>query len=120
MDGCFVFCHDVNRHRSGNGFKSITIDLTSNVAGTRTTKIYAGIWTAVLIATLAILQIYVLQFGWWHMAIYAGAFVVLPLLFVLTKLGKATATKDYAQLSSNTKLIMFTGILSMIFFRFYF
>ena len=90
------------------------------VAGTRTTKIYAGIWTAVLIATLAILQIYVLQFGWWHMAIYAGAFVVLPLLFVLTKLGKAIATKDYAQLSSNTKLIMFTGILSMIFFRFYF
>ena len=90
------------------------------VAGTRTTKIYAGIWVAVLMATLAILQVYVLQFGWWHMVIYGVALVIIPLLFVLTKLGKAVGAKDYARLSSTTKLIMFAGILSMIFFRFYF
>jgi len=90
------------------------------VAGTRTTKIYAGIWMAVLIATLAILQVYVLQFGWWHMVVYGIAFVIFSLLFALMKLRNAITAKDYSHLSRTTKWIMFAGILSMIFFRFYF
>ena len=90
------------------------------VAGVRTTKIYAGTWMAVLIGTLAVLQIYVLQFGWWPSVVYAAVLVIFPLLLALIKLRGATSTKAFGELSSLTKWIMLAGILSMIFFRFYF
>lgn len=90
------------------------------VTGIRTTKIYTGIWISVLIGTLAVLQVYVLQFGWWPSVIYAVLLVIFPLFVSLQRLRKATQVKDFAQLSNMTKLIMLAGILSMIFFRFYF
>jgi 4-hydroxybenzoate polyprenyltransferase len=90
------------------------------VAGVRTTKLYAAIWIAVLIAALAILQVYVLQFGWWPSVVYAALLVIFPLLSTFLKLRKAVSVADFAKLSSTTKWIMLTGILSMIFFRFYF
>lgn len=90
------------------------------VAGVKATKIYCATWLVVLIATLGILQVYVLQFGWWPAVLYSVLLVILPLLYSLAKLKKATYTKDFAQLSSYTKLIMLAGILSMIFFSFYF
>jgi 4-hydroxybenzoate polyprenyltransferase len=90
------------------------------VAGVRTTKIYAAIWISVLVAMLVILQFYVLQFGWWFSVLYAVALVILPLFMVLIKLRTAVATADFADLSRRTKWIMLSGILSMIFFLFYF
>jgi 4-hydroxybenzoate polyprenyltransferase len=90
------------------------------VTGIRTTKIYAGIWISVLIAALAVLQFYVLQFGWWPSVIYAVVLVILPLVSSLFKLREAIHVRDFAQLSSRTKLIMLAGILSMVFFLFYF
>jgi 4-hydroxybenzoate polyprenyltransferase len=90
------------------------------VAGIRTTKIYTAVWMGVLISTLAILQIYVLQFGWWPSALYGFFLVILPLLSALQKLRRAYRTRDFAVLSSTTKWIMLSGILSMIFFLFYF
>jgi 4-hydroxybenzoate polyprenyltransferase len=90
------------------------------VVGVRTTKIYTGTWIAVLIGTLAVLQFYVLQFGWWPSVVYALLFVILPLLYTLLQLRKAVRSQDFARLSSYTKWIMLAGILSMIFFRFYF
>lgn len=90
------------------------------VAGVRTTKIYAAVWICVLVATLVILQFYVLQFGWWPSVIYNILLVIVPLLGALQKLQKAYRTRDFADLSSRTKWVMLTGILSMIFFLFYF
>ena len=90
------------------------------VTGVRTTKVYAGIWMTVLVAALLVLQFYVLQFGWWPSVIYAVLLVIVPLVSSLLKLRKAVATKQFAKLSSATKWIMLAGILSMIFFRFYF
>ena len=90
------------------------------VTGIRTTKIYTGIWISVLIGALAILQFYVLQFGWWPSVIYAVLLVIAPLIKTLSKLQKAVLVKDFAELSHLTKLIMLSGILSMIFFCFYF
>jgi 4-hydroxybenzoate polyprenyltransferase len=90
------------------------------VAGVRTTKIYCAIWLVVLIATLAILQVYILQFGWWPAVLYSGLLVITPLIVTLIKLRKAVSTKDFAQLSSYTKWIILSGILSMVFFSFYF
>ena len=89
------------------------------VAGIRTTKVYAAIWIGVLIATLLILQFYVLQFGWIVSVIYAMAFVIVPLVLALKRLRRATRTADFAALSNRTKWIMLTGILSMLFFLFY-
>lgn len=90
------------------------------VAGIRTTKIYTGVWITVLLATLLILQIYVLQFGWWPSAVYSLLLVILPLASVIQKLRTASAKADFARLSSLTKRIMLAGILSMLFFAIYF
>ena len=90
------------------------------VTGVRTTKMYAGIWIVVLVAALAILQVYVLQFGWWPSVVYAVLLVIIPLVISLLRLVKATSVQDFAKLSSATKLTMLAGILSMIFFCFYF
>jgi 4-hydroxybenzoate polyprenyltransferase len=90
------------------------------VAGIKATKIYAAVWGVVLVASLLVLQLYILQFRWWPAVIYSIVFVILPLVYMLFKLAKATGTKDYSELSKITKLIMFSGILSMVFFRIYF
>lgn len=90
------------------------------VAGINTTKIYTAVWLVVLIATLIILQLYVLQFGWWVSVVYAFALVIVPLFLLLKDLRKAATKAEFGRLSSLTKRIMLAGILSMIFFAFYF
>lgn len=92
------------------------------VAGVRSTKIYLTVWIVVLFAALVVLQLYVLQFRppWWYAIIYSVVFVILPLAWLFLKLYRANTTAAYAELSGWSKFIMFTGILSMIFFRLYF
>ncbi len=90
------------------------------IFGVRTTKIYALIWVVVLTGALLILQLYILQFGWWIAVLYSVLLVILPLLYTVSKLIKASTIPDFAYLSQLTKWIMFTGIVSMIFFRIYF
>jgi 4-hydroxybenzoate polyprenyltransferase len=90
------------------------------VAGIRTTKVYVTIWTVVLLAALIILQLYILQFRWWYAIAYSVFLVIAPLIYLLIKIPKAVTMSDFANLSRLSKLIMFTGILSMIFFRIYF
>ncbi|HEU4469957.1 MAG TPA: geranylgeranylglycerol-phosphate geranylgeranyltransferase [Flavisolibacter sp.] len=90
------------------------------VAGIRTTKVYVTIWLVVLIAALIVLQLYVLQFGWWLAIGYSVLLVVAPLVYLLIKVFRSEQTADFAYLSRLSKIIMLTGILSMIFFRMYF
>jgi 4-hydroxybenzoate polyprenyltransferase len=90
------------------------------IAGIRSTKIYVGIWAVVLLAALIILQLYVLQFQWWYAIAYSFILVILPLAYLLYKLPKATTVSEFSRLSNFSKLMMFTGIVSMIFFRIYF
>jgi 4-hydroxybenzoate polyprenyltransferase len=89
------------------------------VWGINATKVFVAVWTIVLIAALIILQLYVLGMGWWLSALYCLILIILPLCLVLKKLYDAKQSSDYHQISSLVKLIMFTGILSMLFFRFY-
>jgi 4-hydroxybenzoate polyprenyltransferase len=89
------------------------------VAGIRATKIYVVIWCVVLIASLVIFQLYVLQFLWWYEILYGFVFVIFPLTYLVWKLSKAKQSNEFAFLSRLSKLIMLTGILSMIFFAFY-
>lgn len=90
------------------------------VAGIRTTKIYVAIWSVVFLAALIILQLYILQFQWWYDVVYGILFIVAPLVYLILGLSKANKSSDFRKLSNVSKFIMFTGILSMIFFRFYF
>lgn len=87
--------------------------------GINTSKVFVSVWLVVLIAALGIVQVYVLQFKWWWSAGYCILFIIFPLLYIFKNLLKANTSRDYHKLSSLIKLTMFTGILSMIFFRIY-
>lgn len=87
--------------------------------GLNASKVFVAVWIVVLIAVLTILQLYVLSFGWWHSALYCFALIIAPLVWILQKLFAAQSVQDFHRLSTVVKLVMFTGILSMLFFRFY-
>lgn len=89
------------------------------VWGINASKVFVAVWIVVLIASLVILQIYVLGLGWWLSAAYCILLIVAPLIIVLRLLFKAQNAKQFHQISTIVKLIMFTGIVSMLFFKFY-
>jgi 4-hydroxybenzoate polyprenyltransferase len=89
------------------------------VWGVNATKVYVAVWLIVLIAILLVLQVYVLQFKWWLAVAYNVPAVIFPLAVILLKLKTSNTTADYHKLSSLTKLVIFTGILSMVFFYIY-
>lgn len=91
------------------------------VLGLNATKVFVAVWLIVLIAALVIIQFYVLQFGWvfWLSALYCVLFIVTPLIWILLKLFKAHTAQEFHKLSSIVKIVIFTGILSMLFFRLY-
>jgi len=86
------------------------------VWGLNASKVFVAVWLIVLITTLVILQIYVLQYGWWFSILYCILLIIIPLFWVFNKLYVAKSSEDFHQLSTAVKLIMFTGILSMLFF----
>jgi 4-hydroxybenzoate polyprenyltransferase len=89
------------------------------VWGVNATKVYVAVWLSVILALLVVLQVYVARFEWWGAMAYSILFIILPLVLIFLNLFKANTQKDYKRLSNWTKLVMLTGILSMIFFYFY-
>lgn len=89
------------------------------VWGVNATKVYAAVWLVVLIAVLIILQVYVLQFKWWLAVAYSIPAIIFPLLVILFKLKRSNTPEHFHKLSTITKLVMLTGILSMAFFYYY-
>ncbi len=86
------------------------------VWGLPVSKVFVGVWIVVLAGLLVIIQVYVIQFGWWLSAFYSFIAIILPLMWVLKKLYKANTPEQFHQLSTAVKLIMLAGIISMIFF----
>jgi 4-hydroxybenzoate polyprenyltransferase len=86
------------------------------VWGLQVSKVFAAVWLVVIICGVAGVQIYVLQLGWWLSAIYSLFAIIIPLLWILRKLYAAQSPKDFHRLSSAIKIVMLTGILSMVFF----
>lgn len=86
------------------------------VWGIQVSKVFVAVWLIVLIVVIALIQFYVIQFGWWFSALYSVLAIIIPLIWVLQKLYKAQTQTDFHTLSSAVKFVMFTGILSMIFF----
>jgi 4-hydroxybenzoate polyprenyltransferase len=89
------------------------------VWGINTSKVFVTVWLIVLVALLIVIQVYVLQFKWYISALYCIVFIIFPLLKMFRDLFRATDARDYHKLSSAVKFVMFTGILSMIFFKIY-
>ncbi|MCW3108188.1 MAG: ubiquinone biosynthesis protein UbiA [Segetibacter sp.] len=87
--------------------------------GINATKVFVAVWLVVLASALAIVQFYVLVFRWWWSAAYCILLIIIPLVYIFKLLIEANTSSNYHRLSSLIKLVMFTGILSMIFFRFY-
>lgn len=89
------------------------------VWGIPVSKVFAGVWLVVLIGGVAILQFYVLQLGWWLSAVYCILFIIVPLLWILQHLYRAQVPIDFNRVSNAIKVVMFTGIVSMVFFKIY-
>ncbi|AHF14808.1 geranylgeranylglycerol-phosphate geranylgeranyltransferase [Niabella soli] len=89
------------------------------VWGINATKVYVAVWIMLLIALLGVVQVYILQLGWWLGVAYCTVLIIVPALYLFKKLIGANSSKDYHDISNLTKTIMLTGILSMITFYFY-
>ncbi|MFY8091760.1 MAG: geranylgeranylglycerol-phosphate geranylgeranyltransferase [Chitinophagaceae bacterium] len=89
------------------------------VWGINASKIFAGIFIIILAIILLLIQIYVVRFGWWVSICYCIIFVITPLFIVFKKLLIAQSKDDFGKLSNYIKLVMLTGILSMIFIKWY-
>jgi 4-hydroxybenzoate polyprenyltransferase len=82
-------------------------------------KVFVAVWLVVLIGMISMVQVYVLQLGWYWSAVYSVLLIIAPLVWILRKLYQAQVPKDYHQLSTVIKLVMLAGLMSMIFFKIY-
>jgi len=101
-----------------NGDKAMGCTTMPIVWGIPHTKIFAGIWMIVLILTISAGVVYLLRDGKWIGSFYGVIFIMVPLIIALRKLLKAINPKDFHNLSTMIKVIMLTGILSMLFIWF--
>ena len=89
------------------------------VWGVDASKGFIAIWLIILIITIGLVIVYAVMKGWWIGSVYSILFILFPLLNISRALYKANEIKDYHKLSSQIKMVMLSGILSMIFFKWY-
>lgn len=89
------------------------------VWGLNATRVYTAVWLVVLMALLAVIQVYSLQFRWWAALFYSIPALFFPLGLILFRLRISRQPADFTRLSRLTKWVMLAGILSMLFFYFY-
>ena len=82
-------------------------------------KVFVGVWMVVLAGSIAIIIIYMLQKGWWMYALYSIVLLIIPLITILKTFYKAQNSQAYHKISSQLKLVMLAGILSMLLLKIY-
>jgi 4-hydroxybenzoate polyprenyltransferase len=87
------------------------------VWGVNAAKVYAATWLVVLTGSIAVIQVYVLQNGWWIIVPYSAILIIAPLIWILRRLYKAGTVAEYHLLSTYIKGVMLAGILSMVFIK---
>ncbi len=90
------------------------------VWGIPSSKVFAAVWVVVLILGIVIMQFYAILIGWFGEAVFALLFILVPAVKILRGLYNANSVSDFHKLSSLIKMVMLTGILSMIFFKWHF
>jgi 4-hydroxybenzoate polyprenyltransferase len=61
--------------------------------------------------------VYAVLIGWFIAALFALVLVVAPLIMILRNLYSAVTTSQFHAISTLIKLVMLTGIISMVFFK---
>jgi 4-hydroxybenzoate polyprenyltransferase len=89
------------------------------VWGLNVSKVFVAVWLIILIVALLIIIVYGFLKGWWMGAAYTTVFTLVPLIDIFRRLFKAVSVEDFHSLSTQIKLVMLTGILSMVFFKWY-
>ncbi|MDX1938150.1 MAG: geranylgeranylglycerol-phosphate geranylgeranyltransferase [Flavihumibacter sp.] len=87
------------------------------VWGVPASKMFVAVWLVVLILAIIIIHVYGLMQFWWVAPVYGLVAIVGPLVYMLLQFYKASTPAHYHRISQLIKLVMFTGILSMIFFK---
>jgi 4-hydroxybenzoate polyprenyltransferase len=87
------------------------------VWGIPASKVFTAVWLVVLTVAVLILQVYALMLGRFVAALYGILLVALPLVMILRNLYMATAPAQFHKISTWIKLVMLSGILSMLFFK---
>jgi 4-hydroxybenzoate polyprenyltransferase len=87
--------------------------------GINASKIFTATWLIVLLTAVVVMMAYILPFRWWWAAAYCAVLIIIPMLLLLRKLVKAVTPADFHKISTWLKLIMLSGILSMLFFKLY-
>lgn len=112
---------DTEDIRGDGKFDCKTIPIVLGVRKTKTVLLYiTGIFALILfVYTTFFAASYSFEhsFARGSFIFYMMAFVILPLLILLYFIKTADTTSDFHRLSTYTKLIMVTGMLSMIFWR---
>jgi 4-hydroxybenzoate polyprenyltransferase len=90
------------------------------VYGVNAARDVTYIFSWVLIALVVYVQFRIFPKHWYAMTGYLLLLVQLPLLGVIGLLRRSVTPKDFHRVSGAIKLIMLTGIISMIFFKLYF
>lgn len=86
------------------------------VWGINASKIYAAIWLVVLIGVLGAIFFYTIINTWNGFIPVLVIVLISFLIFILFQIKKATNSKDFGKISSQVKLLMLIGILSMLLF----
>ena len=89
------------------------------VWGVPASKVFVGVWLVVLIAGITLVQLYVLHSGWWWSALYSLLLLIIPLISLFWKFYKAQTVTEYHVISGRLKMIMLSGILSLLVLRIY-
>ena len=89
------------------------------VFGMPATKVFIYVWLFIIIGLLIFLLFYILVFNWWLAIVYIIIFILFPLVNIASKLKPAITPIDFHKLSTLVKVVMLTGICSMIFFWYY-
>jgi 4-hydroxybenzoate polyprenyltransferase len=89
------------------------------VWGLPASKMFVAVWLIVLLCSLIILQVYALQLRWWWSVLYSIIFIITPLVVILKKLFPAVEPVHFHELSTLIKIVMLTGIISMLFIKWY-
>ncbi|GAA4312054.1 geranylgeranylglycerol-phosphate geranylgeranyltransferase [Compostibacter hankyongensis] len=90
------------------------------VYGVNASKDFAAALLWLLIAAIVYAQFRVVQWGWYAAAAYLLVLVQLPAAAVIYRLRRASGPAGFHRVSNLIKLVMLTGILSMLFFKIHF
>lgn len=89
------------------------------VWGIETTKVFTGVWLFILICFFATFLFYILFYHWYALSLVIAVWFIPMIFVVLRKLASASQKEHFHTLSLHMKIIMLTGMFTMVFYFLY-